>query len=93
MEYALYIGALMILCAIIVIVTSRRSNKQYKGDADILAQSQMQGLMEPISLHPPVDPGVCMGSGACVAAGPTHKVLGLVHGHGHLTRPTACIGY
>ncbi|TNF36428.1 MAG: FAD-binding protein [Deltaproteobacteria bacterium] len=47
----------------------------------------------PVSLHPVIDPNICMGSGACVAACPEGKILRLHDGHSHLVHPEACIGH
>ncbi|HTM19383.1 MAG TPA: NAD(P)-binding domain-containing protein [Kofleriaceae bacterium] len=47
----------------------------------------------PASIHPEIDPEVCMGSGACVRACPEGEVLGLVSGRAQLINPLACIGH
>ena len=47
----------------------------------------------PVSLHPVIDPNICMGSGACVAACPEGKILRLHDGRSHLVHPEACIGH
>ncbi len=47
----------------------------------------------PTSLHPVVDTNLCIGSGACIAACPEEKVLGMVHGQAQLINPLACIGH
>ncbi len=47
----------------------------------------------PPSLHPEIDPEVCMGSGACVRGCPEGEVLGLVGGRAHLINPLACVGH
>jgi thioredoxin reductase (NADPH) len=54
------------------------------------------GLTEPASLHPAIDPGRCLGCGACVKACPEqphHEVLGLIAGKAVLIGPTDCIGH
>jgi thioredoxin reductase (NADPH) len=51
------------------------------------------GLAAPVSLHPVIDPGRCIGSGACVSACPEHDVLGLVAGKAELINPANCIGH
>ncbi len=54
------------------------------------------GLTEPASLHPIINPSVCIGCGACVTAcpeQPAHQVLGLIDGKAHLVGPTDCIGH
>ena len=51
------------------------------------------GLTEPASLHPVVDPKLCIGCGSCTAACPEHGVLGLIGGKAHLVNPSKCIGH
>ncbi len=51
------------------------------------------GLTEPASLHPVIDPNLCLGCGACVKACPEGEILGLIHGKAQLVQPTNCIGH
>lgn len=57
-----------------------------------LADSRESGLTEPPSLHPVVDPLLCIGSSGCVRACP-EQALGIVDGRATLVRPAACIGH
>lgn len=50
------------------------------------------GLSEPISIHPIVNPGRCIGSSMCVKACP-EQALSIVGGKAVLTDPTHCIGH
>ncbi len=58
-----------------------------------LESARAEGLTEPQSLHPVIDPDVCIGSGACVTACPEGDVLGLIKGKAVLINPTHCIGH
>ena len=60
--------------------------------ADALQRSIKSGLTDPPSLHPVIDPGVCVGSGGCTRACP-EGTLGIVKGKAHLVNPTVCIGH
>jgi thioredoxin reductase len=54
------------------------------------------GLVDPVSLHPVIDPARCIGCGSCVKAcpeQPMHHVLGVVGGRAELVSPTDCIGH
>ena len=58
-----------------------------------LAGSRDAGLMEPASLHPLIDPSLCLGCGTCVPACPEGDVIGIVHGKAQLVSPANCIGH
>lgn len=51
------------------------------------------GLNEPASLHPVIDPGVCIGTGSCVDVCPEGQVLGIRHGQAVAIAPASCIGH
>lgn len=51
------------------------------------------GLVEPASLHPKIDPALCLGCGTCIRACPEGDILGLIDGKAELVEPANCIGY
>jgi len=57
------------------------------------AEAISSGLTEPASLHPVIDPSLCMGCGSCVAACPEGDIIGLIDGVAHLVEPSQCIGH
>ena len=61
----------------------------------VLAQAQAEryGLHEPVSLHPVIHPGACIGTGACVSVCPEGDVLGLRHGQAQVIAPARCVGH
>jgi thioredoxin reductase (NADPH) len=60
--------------------------------AATLQRSIKTGLTEPPSLHPVIDPDICIGSGACTRACP-EGTLGIVNGKAYMVNPTVCIGH
>ena len=65
-------------------------------DARSLAAYELaarEGMTEPPSLHPVIDPDLCIGSAACVAACPEQSVLGTVDGKARLIQAVSCIGH
>ena len=84
--YLLPVAALWLLLYRRRLVTER---KTLAAKATALAS----GLAEPASLHPVIDPALCMGCGACVSACPEGDVLGLIRGKAELIEPTQCIGH
>jgi thioredoxin reductase (NADPH) len=56
------------------------------------AEARQEGLDQPATLHPIVDPDRCIGSAGCVAICP-EQVLGIRHGQAVALAPAACIGH
>jgi thioredoxin reductase/Pyruvate/2-oxoacid:ferredoxin oxidoreductase delta subunit len=51
------------------------------------------GLLEPPTLHPVIDAGLCAGCATCIDVCPEGEVLGLIDGRAELVAPTSCIGH
>jgi len=58
-----------------------------------LADAIRLELNVPTSLHPVIDPDICIGSGSCITACPEGKILGLVDGVATLLNASKCIGH
>ena len=54
----------------------RKMRKESKIVGEKIEHAKKEGLYEPVSLHPVVDPNSCIRSGACVAACPEKDVFG-----------------
>jgi thioredoxin reductase/NAD-dependent dihydropyrimidine dehydrogenase PreA subunit len=87
---ALVLYALIGLATLALHLTRRRRRDRRNEAAR--RESERQGLNEPASLHPVVDPSRCIGSGACVHACP-ERALGIVGGKAVLINGSACIGH
>jgi thioredoxin reductase (NADPH) len=55
--------------------------------------AEQNGLAEPPSLHPIIDPAKCLGCGSCVKACPEGSIIGMIDGKAELVEPTHCIGH
>lgn len=66
--------------------------RQERQAVQVHADSVKQGLNEPPSLHPVVDPTRCIGGGGCARACP-EGALGLVGGKAVLINAAHCIGH
>jgi thioredoxin reductase (NADPH) len=89
---ALYFSPMLL----ILIWYLRRRGEQHQQSVAVLEESLEAGLMEPASLHPVIDPNLCIGCGSCIAACPempAHKVIGMVRRKAELVSPTDCIGH
>ena len=86
--YALYALPFLAIVAIYV-ARRRRAESRSRRELDAARES---GLAEPMSLHPVVDPVVCIGSGSCTKVCP-EQALGIINGKAQLTNPAACIGH
>jgi thioredoxin reductase/ferredoxin len=88
----LLVAALAFLAALFVIHIGRRRWRSWRAKRK-LAEAVKLELHVPQSLHPVIDPDVCIGSGSCVNACPEGKILGLLDGVGALINPAKCIGH
>ena len=79
--------------AIVVLIYLFRRRQRQRTSLRTLDESVETGLTEPPSLHPIVDPMLCIGCGSCVSACPEKGVLGLIHHKAVLVNPTSCIGH
>ena len=90
--FALYGLPLLVIAAIYI----RRQRRMHARYVAIQEEAVSAGMTEPASLHPVIDPSLCLGCGACVKACPEtshHDVLGLIDGKAVLIGPSECIGH
>lgn len=86
---AIYLGPLLVLWGIVLTRSRVIEGKARRTKAETLAA----GLTEPASLHPKINPALCIGCGSCITACPEGNVLGLVNGKAELVAPSHCIGH
>jgi thioredoxin reductase (NADPH) len=80
----------------IIIWYVRRHNRLQQRSVATLRRAADSGMLEPPTLHPDIDPTICIGCGSCVAACPeqhTHTVLGMIGNKARLIGPSDCIGH
>ena len=79
--------ASILACYIFVKLIKQLRSRRLKHTAEL------DGLLEPPSLHPVIDPIRCIGCAACDAACPENGVLGIIKGKAELIGPSHCIGH
>ncbi|NOZ54727.1 MAG: NAD(P)-binding domain-containing protein [Gammaproteobacteria bacterium] len=87
-----------ILIYLIPIVISWLVFKKIKAKREHISQETLKaatsaGFFEPTSLHPVIDPNICLGCATCVDACPEGNVLGIVQEKARLVNPGHCIGH
>jgi thioredoxin reductase len=92
-ENILVYGFIFLLCGIVIYLYLRSEKRKSQIVEKKILKAKEEGLHEPISLHPVVDIGTCIGSGACIAACPEHDVLGIRDGKATLVNATRCVGH
>jgi thioredoxin reductase (NADPH) len=81
------------LAMLVLLPFYRRQRNLERGTAEAQHLARQAGLHEPISLHPVVDIGACIGTGNCVSACPEGDVLGVRNGQAFTVSPARCIGH
>jgi len=91
-EIAIY-GFTAILVLVILFIYIRKQKRESKEVDEKIEQAKVDGLHEPVSLYPYVDPNRCIKSGACVEACPEQDVLGIRNGKATTINASHCIGH
>ncbi len=91
-EIAIYssIALLIIIVLLIYILKQKRDSKVVELK---IAQAKEDGVHEPVSLYPVVDPNRCIKSGACITACPEQDILGIRNGKATTINASHCIGH
>jgi thioredoxin reductase len=92
-EQILVYSAVIIFCLLVVVFYLYKKSRESKTTQKKIAQAKLDGLYEPVSLHPVVDPGSCIQTGACIAACPEKDILGIVNGKATTINASRCIGH
>jgi thioredoxin reductase/Pyruvate/2-oxoacid:ferredoxin oxidoreductase delta subunit len=95
MEYLSYLIYGLPL-ALLILWFARKRGRLERLSSEAERHARAEGLSEPVSLHPVIDPARCIGCGSCIKAcpeQPQHHVLGLIDGRAQLVSPTDCIGH
>jgi thioredoxin reductase/NAD-dependent dihydropyrimidine dehydrogenase PreA subunit len=86
-------GAVLLLSFVLYWLWDRADKKKHALVERVAEDIKAMGEVVATSLSPRINPDICMGSGACVAACPEKGVIGLLRGQATLINPLGCIGH
>ena len=92
-SYSQLLGAGLVFTIVVLAVYLLRRRMEDHRAKHKLADYIRLELNVPNSLHPVIDPDICIGSGSCITACPEGKILGLVNGIATLLNGSKCIGH
>lgn len=92
-EQVIIYGIVGLFCFVVVYFYLRRQKKASEVVEAKIEKAIQDGTFEPVSLHPVIDLGTCIKSGACIEACPEKDILGIVNGRATLINASQCIGH
>ena len=92
-EQVLIYSVALLFCLAVIIIYLRRQNKNSRKVEEKIVKAKLEGLYEPVSLHPVVDPNSCIQTGACIVACPEKDIIGIVNGKATTVNASQCIGH
>ena len=93
LEEIIIYGVILLFCALVVWYYMRKLKKESQTVEAKIEKAKQDGTWEPVSLHPYIDLGTCIKSGACIEACPEKDILGIVKGRATLVNASQCIGH
>jgi thioredoxin reductase len=87
---------LLLVCAsaaLLLIWQHQRRSRLERRHRRQLTKNERDGIAAPPSLHPFINPDLCIGCGSCITACPEQNVLGLVNMKSVLLQPDHCVGH
>jgi len=92
-EQILVYAVAIFFCLFVVVIYLRSQKRKSNIVEEKIAQAKIDGLYEPVSLHPVVDIGSCIATGACIQACPEKDILGIRNGKATTINASHCIGH
>lgn len=85
------ITALIVIAVLYIYI--RKQRRESNEVEEKISQAREDGLHEPVSLYPFIDPNRCIKSGACITACPEHDIIGIRNGRATVINASQCIGH
>jgi thioredoxin reductase/Pyruvate/2-oxoacid:ferredoxin oxidoreductase delta subunit len=93
LESIIIYGIAFLLCGLVIFLYVRKQRRNSGIVREKIEKAKLEGLYEPVSLHPVIDVNSCIRTGACVAACPEKDILGIVNGKATTVNASRCIGH
>ncbi len=93
LENLIAYGFTAVIALITIFIYLKRKNKKSESTHQKIKKAKENGLFEPVTLHPVINPDSCIGSGACVAACPEKDILGIANGKVQTINASRCVGH
>ncbi len=91
-SYIIWLLAVALL-AIFVLPYFIAHRRREKRAGEVYEKTLAQGIGEPDTLHPLINPNSCICTGNCITSCPESDVLGLLSGAALTINPTHCVGH
>lgn len=91
-ELSIY-GFAILLILVVLLIYIKKQRRESKEVEVKIEHAKEEGIHEPVSLYPVVDPNRCIKSGACIDACPEHDILGIRNGRATIINASHCIGH
>ena len=92
-EEIIIYGIVFLIIGIMVVFYVRKQLKNSKIVEAKIAKAKLEGLYEPVSLHPVIEVNECIKTGACIIACPEQDILGIKDGKATTINASRCIGH
>jgi thioredoxin reductase len=92
-ENILVYGSVLLFCGLIVFIYLRKQKRESRVVEEKIEKAKLNGLYEPVSLHPVIDVNSCIKTGACIIACPERDILGIRNGKATTINASRCIGH
>ena len=80
-------------CLALAVLHLARRRRRHRKSAAALQEAHGRGVQVPLTLHPVIDPDICIGSLTCLKSCPEGDILGIVNGAARLIHADHCIGH
>lgn len=93
LEQLIIYTTVFLFCFLVIYIYLRKQKKSSFKVVAKIERAKEDGTFEPVSLHPVIDLGTCIKSGACIEACPEKDILGIVNGKATLINASNCVGH